>query len=65
MGQVFRLSTFFRHKEIPVSTAMELYRPPFGVGGNTLYGTAQYGGASNGGTIFSVNTDGTGFTKPV
>lgn len=30
--------------------------------GNTLYGTTQYGGTSNCGTIFMVNTDGTGFT---
>jgi uncharacterized repeat protein (TIGR03803 family) len=28
---------------------------------NTLYGTAQYGGGSGNGTIFAVNTDGTGF----
>ena len=30
--------------------------------GNTLYGTAEYGGSSGVGTVFSVNTDGTGFT---
>jgi uncharacterized repeat protein (TIGR03803 family) len=30
--------------------------------GNTLYGTAYGGGASSNGTVFSVNTDGTGFT---
>ncbi len=29
--------------------------------GSTLYGTTQYGGASGDGTIFQVNTDGTGF----
>jgi len=29
--------------------------------GNTLYGTALYGGNSGNGTIFKVNTDGTGF----
>ena len=29
--------------------------------GNTLYGTAAQGGASGNGTIFKVNTDGTGF----
>ncbi len=29
--------------------------------GNTLYGTAQSGGRSNSGTVFAVNTDGTGF----
>jgi len=30
--------------------------------GNTLYGTAQNGGSSGHGTVFAVNTDGTGFT---
>jgi uncharacterized repeat protein (TIGR03803 family) len=30
--------------------------------GNTLYGTAYYGGSSGRGTVFAVNTDGTGFT---
>ncbi len=30
--------------------------------GNSLYGTAVQGGAWNGGTVFAVNTDGTGFT---
>ena len=31
--------------------------------GNTLYGTAAYGGSSGAGTVFAVNTDGTGFTN--
>ncbi len=31
--------------------------------GNTLYGTAFYGGDSGYGTVFAVNTDGTGFTN--
>jgi uncharacterized repeat protein (TIGR03803 family) len=30
--------------------------------GNTLYGTAGGGGSSGSGTVFAVNTDGTGFT---
>jgi uncharacterized repeat protein (TIGR03803 family) len=30
--------------------------------GNTLYGTAELGGSSGNGTVFAVNTDGTGFT---
>ena len=30
--------------------------------GNILYGTAGYGGSSGSGTVFKVNTDGTGFT---
>ena len=32
--------------------------------GNTLYGAAQVGGSSGWGTVFAVNTDGTGFTNP-
>lgn len=31
--------------------------------GNTLYGTAIKGGSSANGTVFAVNTDGTGFTN--
>jgi len=39
-------------------------RPNAGVirSGNTLYGTAYYGGSSGNGTVFAINTDGTGFT---
>jgi uncharacterized repeat protein (TIGR03803 family) len=31
--------------------------------GGTLYGTAAYAGSSNNGTVFKLNTDGTGFTN--
>jgi uncharacterized repeat protein (TIGR03803 family) len=31
--------------------------------GNTLYGTATQGGTSGNGTVFALNTDGTGFTN--
>jgi uncharacterized repeat protein (TIGR03803 family) len=31
--------------------------------GNTLYGTASVGGQYGGGTLFAINTDGTGFTN--
>jgi uncharacterized repeat protein (TIGR03803 family) len=30
--------------------------------GNTLYGTTEYGGKNLNGTVFAINTDGTGFT---
>jgi uncharacterized repeat protein (TIGR03803 family) len=30
--------------------------------GSTLYGTAVFGGSSGNGTVFAINTDGTGFT---
>lgn len=39
---------------------------PYGgliLSGNTLYGTAANGGSAGNGTIFAVNTDGTGFTN--
>jgi len=35
---------------------------PLVLSGNTLYGTATAGGTSGNGTVFAVNTDGTGFT---
>ena len=31
--------------------------------GNKLYGTTEYGASSGNGTVFAVNTDGTGFTN--
>jgi uncharacterized repeat protein (TIGR03803 family) len=31
--------------------------------GNALYGTAYSGGSANNGTVFKINTDGTGFTN--
>ena len=37
---------------------------PYGglaLSGNTLYGTAEVGGSGGSGTVFSINTDGTGF----
>jgi uncharacterized repeat protein (TIGR03803 family) len=39
---------------------------PYGglvLSGNTLYGTASSGGSSGNGTVFRINTDGTGFAK--
>src|SRR5438445_12823107 len=46
------------------STNSDGARPRAGLisSGNTLYGTARTGGSSGGGTVFAVNTDGTGFT---
>ncbi len=35
----------------------------FILSGNTLYGTAFDGGSSGNGTVFAINTDGTGFTN--
>jgi uncharacterized repeat protein (TIGR03803 family) len=39
---------------------------PFGglvLSGNRLFGTASYGGSASVGTVFAINTDGTGFTN--
>src|SRR6185312_13895836 len=33
------------------------------VGGDTLYGTTYYGGPGGGGTLFKINTNGSGFTN--
>ena len=43
----------------------EGYYPQAGLilSGNTLYGTTPYGGTNGSGTVFAVNTDGTGFTN--
>ena len=47
------------------STNRDGVRPLAGLvlSGNTLYGTAQQGGSANDGTVYAVNTDGTGFTN--
>jgi uncharacterized repeat protein (TIGR03803 family) len=47
------------------STNSDGARPYTGLilSGNTLYGTAEYGGSSGYGTVFAVHTNGTGFTN--
>ena len=37
-------------------------QPGLVLSSNTLFGTAKFGGSSSRGTVFAVNTDGTGFT---
>ena len=48
----------------PLSTNSDGAYPAAGLilSGNTLYGTAQYGGNSGNGTVFAINTNGTVFT---
>ena len=42
---------------------MELVRAGLILSGNTLYGTAWMAAVRASGTVFAVNTDGTGFTN--
>jgi uncharacterized repeat protein (TIGR03803 family) len=48
----------------PLYTNSDGYSPQAGLilSGNTLYGTAYWGGTGGNGTVFKVNTDGAGFT---
>src|ERR1035437_7179361 len=71
-GTVFRLNTdgtgFTNLHTFTVTTAgtnSDGAYPYAGLilSGNTLYGTAQYGGSLGNGTVFRLNTDGTGFTN--
>jgi uncharacterized repeat protein (TIGR03803 family) len=63
MAQVF--TTLYSFPAADTNSANAVGAFPMGdviLSGNTLYGTAQFGGRSGNGTVFSVNTDGAGFT---
>ena len=69
-GTVFALSTdgtVFKtlHNFSAHNTNTDGANPEAGLvlSGNTLYGTAYAGGSSGNGTVFALNTDGTGFTN--
>lgn len=74
-GTVFRLNTdgtgftnlhdFTADYNYPDITNTDGVSPKGGLilSGNTLYGTTSGGGSFGGGTVFAVNTDGTGFTN--
>ena len=55
----------------PAFRTLYSFTPSFGSGlngglvlsGNTLYGTTSSGGTSNWGTLFAINTSGSGFTN--
>jgi len=57
----------FTLTSFPVNTNSDGANPHGGLvlSGNTLYGTASSGGSSNFGTLFRLDTDGTGFTNLV
>ena len=70
-GSVFRVNTdgsgFMVLQSLPASSGgvgIDGIWPcsPLAVSGNTLYGTADWGGSFRDGTLFRLNTDGTGFT---
>jgi uncharacterized repeat protein (TIGR03803 family) len=74
LGTVFALNTngssftnlhVFTNTSGPLSTNTDGATPFAGLilSGNTLYGTTSEGGGSGYGTVFAVNTDGTGFTN--
>lgn len=64
-GNVFRMNTDGSAYTNLHSFANDSYgRSPYGsltLSGSTLYGMTGFGGSSNGGTIFKLNTDGSGF----
>jgi len=76
-GTIFKINTdgseFINLHSFPPSTDPQNFLPvnaegayPYGsliISGNTLYGTAQEGGYTGSGTVFALNTDGTGFTR--
>jgi uncharacterized repeat protein (TIGR03803 family) len=72
-GTIFKLNTngdaftnlySFAFMPIPSYTNSDGAWPNAGLTllGNTLYGTASHGGGSGNGTVFAINTDGSGFT---
>jgi uncharacterized repeat protein (TIGR03803 family) len=70
-GTVFKVNTngtgftnLYSFTAAPAGTNSDGTAPSAGLilSGNALYGTAQYGGSSQWGTVFAVKTDGTGFT---
>ena len=64
MAQTFRTLHTFTELSVVVSNSDGA--GPWGeliLSGSTLYGTTEIGGSSGNGTVFAINTDGTGFTN--
>jgi len=58
---------YYAFDEVLLGTANSdgVYPNSLILSGNTLYGTASDGGWSASGTLFALNTDGTGFTNQI
>ena len=71
-GKIFKINTdgtgftnLYSFSALVTSTNNDGNAPLSGLvlGGDTLYGAAFYGGPGGGGTLFRINTNGTGFTN--
>src|SRR5438105_1774239 len=68
-GTVFKVNTngtgFINLHSFPYTFPIQGFHPYAGLilSGDILYGTTVQGGGSDDGTVFAVNTDGTGFTN--
>jgi uncharacterized repeat protein (TIGR03803 family) len=64
-GMGFRNLYSFTTTDPPIGTNSDGANPQAGLilSGNTLYGTASGGGIAGKGTVFAINTDGSGFTN--
>jgi uncharacterized repeat protein (TIGR03803 family) len=67
MGVIFKINTdgsgFTKLADFDGTAHGSNPRGSLSISGNTLYGMTAYGGSNNFGVVFSINTDGTGFTK--
>jgi uncharacterized repeat protein (TIGR03803 family) len=66
-GTLFKVNTdgtgyAILHRFLNFNAGAHPYAPPL-VSGNTLYGTTRSGGSNGNGTVFALNTNGTGYTN--
>jgi uncharacterized repeat protein (TIGR03803 family) len=67
MGVIFKINTdgsgFIKLADFDGTGHGSKPRGSLTISGTTLYGMTAYGGSNNFGVVFSISTDGTGFTK--
>ncbi len=67
MGVVFKINTdgtgYTKLLDFTGVNGNNPYTQPLALSGNVLYGMTNFGGANSKGCIYSINTDGTGYTK--